>query len=560
MSVYDDRPWLRWYTDGVPADLEVDLETAIDMFDDAVRRRPDSDLIRYFDTHLTVREVDEAASSFGAGLQSLGLEPGDRVALYFQNVPQFLIATLGVWRIGGTVVPVNPMNKEEELRHILDDSGARALVALETLYDTVARHVVPETSVDVVITTSELDYLDGETPALLGSVEKQTFEETEDFRRLISATPPSSVVPHASEAGDVAFITYTSGTTGRPKGAMNTHRNVVFNTFVFRRWMDMTPDDVVLGIAPLFHITGLIAHMTVAFLVPMPLILGYRFDAGVMVELARRHGATFTVGAITAFMAMMNDPASEGGIPTLTKVFSGGAPVAPATAERFTARFGPYLHNIYGLTETTSPSHSVPLGGSAPVDPVSGALSVGVPVCNTIVRVVDDDGNELPAGEAGELVTEGPQVIPGYWNRPEESAEALPGGALKTGDVGFMDEDGWFYVIDRKKDMINASGYKVWPREVEDVLYSHPAIREAAVVGVADEYRGETVKAVVSLRPGTEADEAELIAYCKERLANYKYPRMVEIVDQLPVTTTGKIMRRTVRDRAAAQAAAGKGH
>jgi long-chain acyl-CoA synthetase len=312
--------------------------------------------------------------------------------------------------------------------------------------------------------------------------------------------------------------------------------------------MSLTPDDVVLGVAPLFHITGLIAALTASMLVPMPLVLGFRFDPATVLELIERHRPTFTVGAITVFIALMNDPAaSERDVSSLAKVYSGGAPIAPAIVDRFEERFGAYIHNIYGLTETTSPSHAVPLGARAPVDPTSGALSVGVPIFDSVVRVVDDEGRDVPVGEVGEFVTSGPQVVPGYWQKPEETANALPGGALRTGDVGFMDADGWFYVVDRKKDQINASGYKVWPREVEDVLYEHPAVREAAVVGVPDEYRGETVKAFVSLRPDATATPDELIAFCRERMAAYKYPRQVELVDELPKTVTGKILRRELR-------------
>ena len=244
----------------------------------------------------------------------------------------------------------------------------------------------------------------------------------------------------------------------------------------------------------------------------------------------------------------MNDPTREGrDLSSLTKVYSGGAPIAPTVVERFETEIGPYIHNIYGLTETTSPSHAVPMTKVAPVDPTSGALSVGVPIFNTVVRVVDEEGKDVPVGEIGEFVTSGPQVVAGYWEKPEETAHAIPGGHLHTGDVGFMDEDGWYYVVDRKKDMINAAGYKVWPREVEDVLYMHSAVREAAVIGVPDEYRGETVKAFVSLRPGIDATEAELIAFCKARMAAYKYPRSVELVDELPKTVTGKILRRELR-------------
>jgi long-chain acyl-CoA synthetase len=301
-------------------------------------------------------------------------------------------------------------------------------------------------------------------------------------------------------------------------------------------------------VAPLFHITGLIAHLTVAFLVPMPIVLGYRFDPGTVLDLIERYRPTFTVGAITVFIALMNDPSFDGrDLSSLTKVYSGGAPIAPSVVERFEKEAGSYIHNIYGLTETTSPSHGVPMGARAPVDPTSGALSVGVPIYNTVVRVVDDDGKDVPAGEVGEFVTSGPQVVAGYWDKPDETEHALPGGDLHTGDVGFMDDEGWFYVVDRKKDMINAAGYKVWPREVEDVLYQHPAVLEAAVIGIPDEYRGETVKAFVSLRAGQDVSEADLIAFCKERMAAYKYPRSIELVSELPKTVTGKILRRELR-------------
>jgi long-chain acyl-CoA synthetase len=351
------------------------------------------------------------------------------------------------------------------------------------------------------------------------------------------------------DPGDTAFLTYTSGTTGPPKGAMNTHRNVVFNSQTYREWCRLSSEDVVLGVAPLFHITGLVGHIAISLLSGAPLVLMYRLDPALTLDVAEAEGATFTVGSITVFIALMNAPnADKAKLATLTKVYSGGAPIPPSTVDAFRDAFGHYIHNIYGLTETTSPSHAVPFDRRAPVDEGSGALSVGVPVFNTVVRILGEDGEELPPGEVGEFVTSGPQVVPGYWDKPEETKHALPGGALRTGDVGFMDADGWFYLVDRKKDQINASGYKVWPREVEDVLYGHPAVREAAVVGVADEYRGETVKAYVSLKDGRSAEPDELIAFCKERMAAYKYPRLVEVLDEIPKTATGKILRRALRD------------
>ena len=274
-------------------------------------------------------------------------------------------------------------------------------------------------------------------------------------------------------------------------------------------------------------------------LTPAPLVLAYRFDAAETLRLGERHGATFTIAAITAFIALLRH--DGGDLPALNKVYSGGAPIAPAVVEAFERRFGAYIHNIYGLTETTSPSHCVPASRRAPVDPGSGALSIGVPVFDTDSRIVGEDGRELPVGEVGEIVTRGPQVVPGYWGLASFEE-------LATGDVGFMDADGWFYLVDRKKDQINASGYKVWPREVEDALYEHPDVVEVAVVGVPDAYRGETVKAVVTLAPGATTGAEELIEFARDRLAPYKRPRIVEFVDELPKTSTGKILRRALRD------------
>jgi long-chain acyl-CoA synthetase len=520
------------------------------MFDRAARRAADRPAIRYFATELTWADVDRLAGALAVGLRAQGIAPGDRVAVYLQNVPQFLIAMVATWKAGAIMVSVNPMYKARELEEILKDSGARGLIALESLYGDVAAGVVGATDVCATVTTSPLDLTDdGDPPAALAGVERVRHDGTHDLLELVRAHEGEQPDPVELGPDDVAFLTYTSGTTGPPKGAMNTHRNVVFNAQVYRDWIRLGEDDSVLAAAPLFHITGLIGHAAIAMLVPIPLVLFGRFDPGVALEEAERHRPTFTIAAITAFIAMLNHKdAGSRDLSSLGKVYSGGAPIPSATVEAFEETFGAYVHNIYGLTETTSPSHAVPLDRRAPVDESSGALSVGVPVFNTVVRIVGEDGAELPPGEVGEFVTSGPQVVPGYWEKPEETENALPGGALKTGDVGFMDEDGWFYLVDRKKDQINASGYKVWPREVEDVLYGHPAIREAAVVGVPDEYRGETVKAFVSLKEGASADPDELIAFCKERMAAYKYPRLVEVIDEIPKTATGKILRRELRD------------
>jgi long-chain acyl-CoA synthetase len=545
----DERPWLKLYGDR-PSSVQTAGATGLEIARRACERRADTPLILYFTASITGARVAAESDALAAALADRGVSLGDRVALYLQNVPQMAIAVLAIWKLGAIVVTVNPMLREREVSGILADCGARVLICLEGLHGSVARHVVPGSEVQHVITTSPLDYLD-DVPAVLASVERVGSSDTEDLGELIRAyaAAPAPVVGVSED--DVALLVYTSGTTGPPKGAMNLHRNVAFASSTFSRWPELTPADVNLVLAPMFHITGLIGGLGASLAAAAPMVLGYRFDPAATLDLIARYRPTFTVAAITAFSALMQAPGfAQADFTCLRAAFTGGAPVAPAVARAWVDATGVRLHSAYGLTETTSPLTLVPLGRDAPIDPATGTMSVGVPVFDSVVRVIDDTGSPVPPGDLGELVAEGPQVVPGYWGRPEETAHALPDGRLRTGDVGYIDGDGWVYLVDRLKDLIIASGYKIWPREVEDVLYSHPAVREAAVVGVPDSYRGETVKAYVSLVPGAEAGADELIDYCRERMAAYKYPRVVEIVDEMPKTASGKILRRALRDAA----------
>ena len=547
MSAYDERPWVALYGDE-PADIEIEFEDALAMFRAGVERDPDGVALAYFDGRITRRELDELSDGLAAGLLASGFTPGDRLAVYLQNVPQFVVAMVGAWKAGGIMVSINPMSRKRELSYLLKDSGATVLVSLEALYDEVAREVVPDTDVRLVLTTSELEFQTRNDGRLFSGVTRQRYEGTTDLVEFIEEHRRREVPPVRFGPDDVAFLTYTSGTTGVPKGAMNTHRNVTFTAQVYRDRVHAGRDGAIFGIAPLFHITGLIGHVAVSMLVPAPLVLAYRFEPQVVLDAFLEHRPAFTIGAITAVSAQLNAPGfSKDHFASFTSVYSGGAAISPAAEKGFLTATGKQVHNAYGLTETTSPMTLTPFGAPSPVDPTSGALSVGAPAPNTIVRIQDDDGQDLPLGEVGEIVAEGPQVVAGYWGKPDETAANLPGGALKSGDVGFMSPEGWVFIVDRKKDMINASGYKVWPREVEDVLAEHPAVRESAVVGVPDEKRGETVKAFVSLKPGASVTPEELIAHCKERMAAYKYPRSVELLDELPKTVTGKILRRELR-------------
>jgi long-chain acyl-CoA synthetase len=547
VSDYDERPWLALYGDQ-PADYEIEFDDALSMFRAGLARDPSGDALRYFDGAVSRRELDELSDALASGLLANGFSPGDRLAVYLQNVPQFVIAMVAAWKAGGIMVSINPMSRARELSYLLKDSGATVLVSLESLYDQVARDVVPDTDVRLVLTTSELEFQTRDDERLFAGVSRRRHEGTTDLGEFLAEHRGQTPPPVQLGPDDVAFLTYTSGTTGVPKGAMNTHRNVVFTAQVYRDWVRAGRDGAIFGIAPLFHITGLIGHIAVSMLVPAPLVLAYRFEPQVVLDAFLEHRPAFTIGAITAFSALLNAPGvTRDHFASFTSIYSGGAPISPAAERRFLEATGKQVHNAYGLTETTSPMTVTPFGSPSPVDPESGALSVGVPAPSTVVRIQDDDGKDLPLGEVGEIVAEGPQVVAGYWGKPEETAANLPGGALKSGDVGFMTPEGWVFIVDRKKDMINASGYKVWPREVEDVLAEHPAVRESAVVGVPDEKRGETVRAFVSLVPGASATPEELIAHCRERMAAYKYPRSVVLVDELPKTVTGKILRRELR-------------
>lgn len=552
------QPCRPSYPAGLPHEIAVEYESVLAAFAATVTRTPEASAIHYFDGTLSFRELDERSDALAVALQERGFARGERLALYLQNNPAFVVGLLAAWKAGGIGVAVNPMNLERELAHVLDDSGASVLVCLDELYDRVARSVVGRqgSTVATVITCSARDdQTRGDPrvfPAEAGAPAPRpaiTTRERCELSDLIAGHRGHRPMSDPVAASDAAMLVYTSGTTGMPKGSVSSHGNMAFTAQVYRDWMALTPADRILGIAPLFHITGIIGHVAASLLIGCPLLLAHRFEPGAVLDVMREHRPTYVVAAITALAALMHHPgASRADWESFRAVFSGGAPIAPAIAEQFERATGHYPHNAYGLTETNSPAHCVPAGMRAPVDPQSGALSVGLAVFNTTTRILDDSGAPVPSGEIGEISIAGPQVVSGYWQDSQASRDAIRAGELRTGDVGFVNDAGWLFIVDRKKDMINVSGYKVWPREVEDVLYQHPAVREAAVVGVPDAYRGETVKAFVSTKPGTILEPTELIEYARQRMAAYKYPRLVEVLDELPKTVTGKILRRVLRE------------
>lgn len=555
-SLYQSRPWLKSYPRWASSDLDLGSSTAIDDFLGSALSRPEETAIYYFDTPITYRALDQWSDSLAAAFADMGIRSGDRVLLDLQNVPQFLITVYAAWKLGVIVVPVNPMYKEKELSFFASDSGAKLFVTLDEIAKNLDLSFLRETGIKGIVTTSALDFLDPNDPIpeVLSQCERITIPGCLDFRTLLDEYKNRRIDLADCTPESVAYFTYTSGTTGWPKGAMNTQGNIAFSSRVYQAMMRIDDSDVVLGVAPLFHVTGEVAHAGIAALAGIPLVLAYRFDPRETLRLIERWKVTMTVAAITVYIAWMNAPdIRTRDLSSFTKAYSGGAPVSPALVDQFMGLTGAYLHNVYGMTETTSPSHIVPLGRKAPVDSESGALSVGVPVPNSISKIcdLDESSREVKPGEVGEIVNRGPMVVPGYWQRPEDTQKTIIDGWLYTGDVGKMDQDGWFYVVDRKKDLINVSGFKVWPRDVEDVIYQHPGVKEAAVVGVPDEYRGETVKAFVSLKQGFEGQVTpeEIIAFCKARMAAYKYPRQLEFVPEIPKTLTGKFLRRALREK-----------
>lgn len=547
MSWYDTRPWMAQYDDATRAAAPVVPRTTTGMLAQAVAASPDGKAVNYFGATLTYREVDELSDGVADYLREHGFRPGDRLGLYLQNIPQFVLALFGAWKAGGAVVPLNPMYKDE-LAHILADAEVTALVCGESEW---ADRVAPRAEaagVRIVLTASELDLQTTNDPRLFEGRERVRSRGIGDLLEVATARAGRSVGDPGLEPNSVALVSYTSGTSGRPKGATNTHANLCVNAANLRLLSRVPTGSPIFALAPLFHITGMVGQLLNAVDLASPLVLTYRFEPGVVLDVLRRERPAFMVGPSTAFMALMSHPDfSRDAFASFRTIASGGAPLPPTVVERFRDATGLYLRNGYGLTESTAGTTTVPVGREAPVDADSGTLSVGVPLPTAVVRIVGDRREELGPGEVGEITVEGPMVVPAYWNQPDATSESIPNGRLHTGDMGFMDADGWLYVVDRKKDMINASGFKVWPREVEDVLYQHPAVREAAVVGIPDDYRGETVAAFVSLRPGHAVEPGQVVEFCRERLAAYKAPRSVEVVEELPKTASGKILRREMR-------------
>lgn len=549
MSEAGNRPWLSLYPTGLSGDLPASCDSLLSLWRARMRKRPDDRAVIYFDRVFTTRELDELSDALAVMLRERGVGRGDRVGIHLQNVPFYPLLLLALWKLGASPLLLNPMYFGRELRHIAGDAQPVGIIATDADVDRI-RSDLSDLPVRWIFSVDERNFQSLDDARVFRT--DQVHRKSTDGDLLDLLHRYRGRKPEAVELGrnDLAFLTYTSGTSGPSKGALNSHGNVLAVLVSLARFVSISESDVIYALAPIFHITGAVALATMALMEGGTLVLSGRFNAEVALEAMRDHKVTFTTGAITAYIAMMNHPgATRESFASIRTLYSGGAPVAPSIVEEFEKRFGHYIHNAYGMTETTNGVIAVPPGKRAPVDGASGTLSVGVPLPGLQVEIRDGAGKALACGNEGELVMSGPQIVSGYWRNHDATAAAVPDGWLHSGDAAVMDPQGWVYLVDRMKDQINVSGYKVWPREVEDCLYEHPAVLEVGVVGMPDRYQGESVAAFVSLRPGAKPTESELVAFVRERLAAYKVPRRVLFMDALPKTQTGKIRRTELRQK-----------
>jgi long-chain acyl-CoA synthetase len=489
---------------------------------------PDKAAALFEGGRLTYADLDALSDRFAAGLRASGVRPGDTVGLQLPNIPQFLIAYFGMLKAGCIGVPLNVLLKAPELAFCLGDAQARALVTWAGVADEAVKGAA-----DAGVTTVYMT----NTPGAPEITDGHRFEE------LLAVEPQTSPL-ESTDPSDTAVIVYTSGTTGTPKGAELTHYQLYMNADTPGRLFGIRDDDVVLVVLPLFHVFGLSSQLNVCVRFGATMSLVPRFDPAKVLEVMQRDGVTVFEGVPTMYVALLNHPqVGDYDLSRLRIGISGGAPIPAEVLDAFEEKFGIVILEGYGLTETAS---TTTFNVSAEERKI---YSVGKPIWGVEVQIWDDEGRPLPAGSdhVGELVIRGVNTMRGYYGNPEATTEAFAGGWFHSGDLGYRDEDGFYFIVDRKKDLIIRGGYNVYPREVEEAFYTHPAVAGAAVIGVPDQRLGEEVKAFVELKPGAAATEQELIAHMKQRVAAYKYPRMVEIREDLPKGPTGKILKKELQ-------------
>lgn len=545
-----NKPWLQDYPADMPETIDYEVKPLYEALSRAGTDYPDRIAVSFIGKELTFAEVDDAAKRLATMLQSKGLQKGDRVSLMLPNCPQYVISFYAVLYAGGTVVQTNPLYTEHELENLITDSGANILITLDLLYPKSLR-VKQKTDIKTIITTSIADYLPfpknklypikvkRENNIVIDTTGSVAFKDYKNFGPIT----PIAIDPKE----DVAVLQYTGGTTGLPKGVMLTHFNLTANVdqisnFFYR----YSRGDLkrVLSVVPFFHVYGMTCCLNFGMANGYELVLVPRFDVTDVLKTIHKKKPHFFPGAPTMYVGILNDPKSKKyDLSSIEACISGSAPLPVEVQEQFESITGGRIVEGYGLSETSPVTHANFLWDKRIVG------SIGVPLSDTSAKIVKADG-ETPAdvGEIGEVMLHGPQVMKGYWQKPEDTAAVLKDGWLATGDLGYMGEDGFFYIVDRKKDMIIAGGFNVYPREIEEVLYEHPAVKEAVCIGVPDPYRGETVKAFIVMRDGSSVTEEELDKHCREKLAAYKVPKLYEFREELPKTFVGKILRRILVD------------
>ncbi len=552
MLELEKKPWLNNYPEGVSPVIQIPEVPLYALLDETARRYPERTATIFYGGKINYLQLKEAADRFAAAIQRLGVKKGDRVAIMLPNCPQCVIAYYGTLKAGAVAVMTNPLYVERELAHQMKDSGAKVLVALDALYPRI-KNVLADTELSSLVFTGIKDYLPFPLNLLYPIKAKKeghavrvppgpnTFWLTKLLRDA-SAFAPVEVKPD-----DLALLQYTGGTTGTSKGAMLTHRNLVANVYQVKEWLVDCKEggETLLAALPFFHVYGMTVALNFAIAIAGTLVVHPRFVILDVLKSINMYKPTLFPGAPTMYVAVNNHPdVGKYDVRSVRACISGAAPLPVEVQEKFEALTGGKLVEGYGLTEASPVTHCNPIYGKRKPG------SIGLPFPNTEAWVVDlDSGTRLlDVGEVGELVVRGPQVMKGYWNMPEESELALRDGWLYTGDIARVDEEGYFFIVDRKKEMIIAGGFNIYPREIEEVLYEHPKVREAAAIGVKDAYRGETVKAFVVLKEGETATEEEIVEFCRTRLAKYKVPKMVEFRSELPKTMVGKILRRVLAE------------
>lgn len=546
----EDKLWHKSYAPGVKKTLDYEKTTVSEALTRTAKKYPDHTAFIYMDKKISYKELEGQVNAFTRALMDLGIKKGDKVGVCLPNIPQVAIANFAVFRAGATVVEFNPLYTERELAYQLKDSGCKIIVTLTLL---VARMetIKPGTNLEKIIGCHINTYLPFLKKVLFPLVKKDMYkkivpsENVFVFKDLIAnyATDP---VEDLSRWDDMGALLYTGGTTGVSKGVMLNHSNLSSNVQQFNAWFpDLdTAGEILVGNFPVFHTAGftvlnfILWNAYTYLLVPRP-------EPPINIELIKKYKPTFLPGVPTIFVGLLADPGfRELDFSSIKGFFSGAAPLAGDTIRDLKDLTGASMCEVYGATETSPVASITPWGGQ--VKPGT----VGVPVPDTDVKIVDlDTGeNELPLGESGEILIKGPQVMQGYYQKPEETEKALRDGWYYTGDIGCFDADGYLKIVDRKKDMVIAGGYNIYPVELDNVLFDHPKILEACTLGVPDEYRGETIKAFIVVKEGETLTEEEVTQYCKENLAAYKVPKIIEFADDLPKSTVGKVLRRKLKE------------